>query len=212
MHTFGINNYWLFVVSAILLNITPGADTIYILSRSVSQGKSAGIASVLGIGTGCLIHTVSATLGLSIVLSRSLIVYNAIKLIGALYLIYLGIGFFRDRSKIISYNSNDKNDVPFLKIYLQGILTNVSNPKVALFFISFIPQFIDTSHAFGPVPFLILGLTFFTTGTSWCFFLAIFSSLITKKLRNSGRASDIIQKISGSIIVFLGLKIAFDKK
>lgn len=208
----GINHYWVFIVSGIVLNITPGADTIYILSRSISQGKSAGVASVLGISTGGLIHTALSAFGLSIVLTQSITLFNVIKIIGAAYLVFLGIGMFRNKNNFLEKNNTTNQRISFGKIYCQGILTNVFNPKVALFFISFLPQFINASSAHGPIPFIILGLTFFTTGTLWCLVLALSASSITKGLRNNPTISTMMQKCCGIVFFALGLKIAFEGK
>jgi threonine/homoserine/homoserine lactone efflux protein len=212
MTCFGIDNYLVFVVSGILLNIAPGPDTIYILSRSISQGRNAGIASVLGICTGGLVHNACAAFGLSIVLAKSAELYGIVKIIGAVYLCYLGIEMFMNRNKRVKNTESIKNKGSFWKIYSQGFLTNVFNPKVALFFISFLPQFIDSSRAHGPIPFLILGFTFFTTGTIWCLFLVFFASMITRGLRKNAAISHIMQKCCGGIFIGLGLKLAFDKK
>jgi threonine/homoserine/homoserine lactone efflux protein len=212
MNSFGINNYWLFLLSGIILNLTPGADTIYILTRSISQGRSAGIASVFGIGSGGIIHILLATFGLSIILSKSIVLFNIIKIVGAIYLVFIGILTLRSKDKLFITDDRRKNNTGFLKIYLQGVLTNLFNPKVALFFISFLPQFIDAPQASGPIPFLILGLTFFTTGTIWCLMLAFFSSLITERLRRNVRISEIMQKLTGFVFIALGLKIALSKK
>jgi threonine/homoserine/homoserine lactone efflux protein len=212
MIQFGIDNYWVFILSGIVLNLTPGADTIYILSRSISQGKSAGVASVLGISTGGLIHTTLAAFGLSIILTKSMVLFNIVKIAGAIYLVYLGIGMLRNKIASLENNKSSNPNISFGKIYGQGILTNVFNPKVALFFISFLPQFINSSKAHGPVPFLILGLTFFTTGTIWCLILAFSASSITNGLRRNIQLSAIMQKCCGGVFIALGLKLALERK
>lgn len=207
----GIENYLGFVVAGILLNITPGVDTIYILTRSISQGKKAGILSVLGIGTGALVHISFAAFGLSVILTTSAIVFSIIKYVGAAYLIYIGITTLISKSGNFELNSEKPKTVSFFKIYRQGFLTNLLNPKVALFFLSFLPQFVNPEYANGPIPFLILGFTFFTTGTIWCFFLAFSASFMTKTFRKNEKASRWLQKTCGSIFILLGLKLAFQK-
>jgi RhtB (resistance to homoserine/threonine) family protein len=204
----GIEHYWLFLLSGVILNITPGPDTIYIVTRSIAQGRNAGIMSVLGISTGGLIHTLLASLGLSVILASSQTAFNIVRYTGGLYLIYLGISVFLRCKEQSSAGECEYHNMKLPTIYLQGILTNVLNPKVALFFLSFLPQFINPAKAAGPIPFLLLGGTFFTTGTIWCLFLACAASYLTNALRKNSKISKILQCISGIIFIALGLSLA----
>jgi threonine/homoserine/homoserine lactone efflux protein len=206
---FGIENYLGFVLVGILLNLTPGSDTIYILTRSVAQGKKAGIASVLGIETGCLIHTLLAALGLSLILRSSATLFMFVKYAGAGYLVYLGIKMLAARAPIFENKNLSFERSDLLKIYWQAILTNVLNPKVALFFLSFLPQFINAKSAYGPLPFLILGGTFMATGGVWCSILAYSASTMTNALRNNEKIGKFMQKVSGTVFIGLGLQLAF---
>ncbi len=208
---YGIENYLGFIIAGILLNLTPGADTMYILTRSITQGRRAGIYSVLGITTGGLIHTALAAFGLSIVLAKSAFTFNMIKYIGVAYLVYLGIKMILDRNNLFDNKTQKIETTDLFKIYRQGLLTNVLNPKVALFFLSLLPQFINPQYANGTIPFLILGVTFMTTGTIWCLMLAYAASLITQTLRNHDRIGKTMQKISGLLFIGLGIKILTDK-
>ena len=208
---FGIENFTGFLLVGMALNLTPGSDTIYILTRSVAQGKKAGLVSVLGIGTGSLIHTLGAALGLSIILTCSTTLFMAVKYLGAAYIIYLGLKMILDKNALFD-NTRQVYDHPdLLKVYRQAVLTNVLNPKVALFFLTFLPQFINPANAYGPLPFLILGGTFITTGTIWCLCLAYSASFMTSALRNNHRAAIMSQRISGTVLVGLGLQLAFKK-
>ncbi|UII22261.1 LysE family translocator [Fulvivirga ligni] len=211
MQDLGIINYGTFVIAGIILNITPGADTLYIMGRSMSQGTRAGIFSVLGIITGALCHVLFASLGLSIVLAQSAVAFEIVKYLGAAYLIYMGI-----RSIIMAKNSDfsvkanaQKSN---RKIYFSGIFTNLLNPKVALFFLAFLPQFIDPAYSESPVPFLILGFTFLTTGTIWCVFVAFFASRLSEKFRQNPKIKVWLDRITGGIFVSLGIKLAFTQK
>jgi len=209
---FGIENYLGFIFAGIILNLTPGADSIYIMTRSIAQGKKAGIYSVLGVSSGGLIHTIFTSIGLSIILAKSATAFMIVKYLGVGYLIYLGIKMIVEKSNLFESNSQKFDKLNLWKIYRQGLITNVLNPKVAIFFLAFLPQFIDTNNTNGAVPFLILGLTFMMTGTLWCLFLAYTSSSITKTLRNNDRIGKIMQKISGFIFVGLGLKLFLSKQ
>jgi threonine/homoserine/homoserine lactone efflux protein len=202
---FGIIHYEVFLLSAILLNLTPGTDTMYIISRSVSQGKTAGVYSSLGIISGTIVHTLLAGFGLSIILMKSILLFNIIKIIGAIYLAYLGIKL------IISKKAGAKEQVSieatsFKKIFLQGLITNVTNPKVALFFLAFIPQFINTGNK-SPLPFVLLGLTFCLTGGIWCFVVANFSSFATRKLRQNKNIESILNRLTGLVFIAMSVKL-----
>jgi RhtB (resistance to homoserine/threonine) family protein len=208
----GIENYLGFIIAGVLLNLTPGADTMYILTRSISQGRKAGIYSVYGIVTGAMVHTLFAAFGLSVILSTSATIFAMIKYAGVIYLMYLGIKMISDKSNIFEEKNLNFKERSLFRIYRQGMLTNLLNPKVALFYLSFLPQFIRLDNPYGPLPFLILGFTFITTGTIWCMFLAYSSSFMTKTLRNNTKTGKYLQKLSGVIFIILGLKLALGKK
>lgn len=205
----GIQHYEIFLLAAILLNITPGNDTIYILSRTIAQGRKAGIMSVLGIGTGSLVHTFFAAIGLSVIIAQSPVLFNIIKYAGAAYLFYIGVSMILSKSPVINLIT-PKNE-KYHKIYLQAVLTNVLNPKVALFFISFLPQFIDPTYSNHYLSFIILGLSFTITGTLWCLLLALFASVISAALIKNRNAGNYLTKICGFILVALGIKVALVK-
>ena len=190
-----------------MLNLTPGNDTIFILSKSLSQGTRAGIISALGIASGCVIHTLLAAFGLSVLITESPMLYNVVKYAGALYLLYLGYKMIIQRTELstelmaISVNSHKQ-------IYKDAVITNLLNPKVALFFIAFLPQFIDPLFKHSIIPFLLLGITFIITGTIWCMFLAIFSSAIFSRLKHNSRIALYMNRICGTALVIIGLKVA----
>ena len=207
----GIENYIGFLVAGIILNITPGADTMYIITRSIAQGKKAGYYSVFGITTGGLIHTLFASLGLSIVLAKSATAFMIVKYTGVAYLLYLGIKMITEKQNIFDSNNSNIEPASLKKIYGQGVFTNVLNPKVALFFLSFLPQFVNHETVTGPLPFLILGITFMTTGTLWCLFIAYASSAITSTLRDNRKIAGIMQKVSGAVFIALGIKLLTDR-
>jgi len=201
---YGIINYEVFLLTGILLNLIPGADTMYIVGRSISQGRKAGVYSVFGIITGSLVHTLFVAFGLSIILTKSVVLFNITKIIGVIYLVYLGIKMVLDKTNVDFQASSNKLNIR--KIYIQGLLTSLTNPKVSLFFIAFLPQFIDTK-ASSPIPFIILGLTFTATGLLWCLFVAYFSSYVTKKLRGNQKVGMILNKVTGMIFIGMGLKL-----
>ncbi|WP_201596394.1 LysE family translocator [Psychrobacter vallis] len=215
---FGIENYLGFILAAILLNLTPGTDSMYIITRSISQGQSAGLYSVLGITTGSLIHTLLASLGLSVLLASSPTAFMLVKYLGASYLCYLGFKMLTSKESFLIASSLPKdkdiirqNKVDGWQIYQQGVLTNVFNPKVALFFIAFFPQFIDANYAYGMLSFLMLGLTFATTGFIWCSCLALLAARFSTRLRENPSIEAVLNRVSGVVFIGLGIKLLTEK-
>ncbi|MEE4364424.1 MAG: LysE family translocator [Desulfotignum sp.] len=207
---FGIENYAGFVAAAVILNLTPGADTMYILTRSIAQGSRAGLVSVAGIMSGCVVHVLAAAFGLSLILSTSALAFFLVKWAGALYLIFLGIRMLISTTPAFETQNSRFADKDLVTIYKQGVITNVLNPKVALFFLSFLPQFINPENARGPLPFLALGGTFLFTGTIWCLILTKAASRMTQTLRENARIGSWMQKLSGIVFIAFGLKLALD--
>ena len=204
----GIDHYIAFLSASIILNITPGPDTLYILSRSIAQGKRAGVISALGIATGCAIHTSLAAFGLSMILATSLTVFSALKYAGAGYLVYLGVRALLRKQPLLETSGVEAGQAGLAKVYVQGVMTNLLNPKVALFFISFLPQFINPHVAAGPLSFIVLGSSFIITGTTWCLILVMFSAWITQKLRSSPSIAVVLSRFAGLVFIGLGLRIA----
>lgn len=215
---FGIENYLGFILAAMLLNLTPGTDSMYIITRSISQGQTAGFYSVLGITSGILVHTLLAALGLSVLLANSPTAFMVVKYVGAAYLCYLGLKMLLSKKSNSIANSLskdehtiDKQNVDSWQIYKQGVLTNTFNPKVALFFLAFFPQFIDSSYAYGMLSFLMLGLTFATTGFIWCLCLALLAARFSTRLRENPSIETMLNRISGMVFIGLGIKLLTEK-
>jgi RhtB (resistance to homoserine/threonine) family protein len=207
----GIHNFVLFITTGILLNLTPGPDTLYILGRSIAQGRRAGVASALGISVGSVFHTGAAALGLSAFLATSAWAFTIIKLTGGAYLIFLGIRAFFERQDELRLPAQFKRRGA-AAAFRQGIVTNILNPKVALFFLAFLPQFIDSNAPSKTLAFVLLGLTFVLTGTTWCLILAWFASVFSARLRESPTIAAWLNRAVGSLFVFLGVRLAFARR
>jgi RhtB (resistance to homoserine/threonine) family protein len=203
----GIHDFSLFLAAGVLLNLTPGPDTAYICGRSIAQGREAGVASALGICVGSIFHTCAAALGLSAILAASAVAFGAVKLFGGAYLIFLGVKMIFERSGQLSLPSNFRRHT-IASAFRQGVLTNVLNPKVALFFLAFLPQFIDQGSNTKVFAFLFLGLTFVTTGTIWCLILAWFASAFSKRVRTNETVAQWLNRTAGALFVFLGVRLA----
>ena len=208
---FGIEHFALFVISGLLLNVTPGQDTFYIVGRSVTQGRRAGVFAVAGIVSGCLVHTLAAAFGLSAILATSARAFGLVKLAGAAYLVYLGIGLLIDRSRLLSRQPHtSSSDDSMWAIFRGGFLSNLLNPKTALFFLSFLPQFVSPAADSRVMAFLILGAVFIFNGTWWCLFLVWSASAMSARLRSSDRASVWLRRATGALFIGLGVKVGLD--
>ena len=207
---FGIHDLWLFVLSGLLLNITPGPDTLYIVGRSSAQGWRAGAVAALGIGTGALVHVCAAALGLSAILAASAGAFTAVKFIGAAYLVYVGVSLIRSKSSTQSPSAASGNRLTSMRgIFLQGFLTNVLNPKVALFFLAFLPQFVLSDAPSKPLAFLFLGVIFDFNGTIWNLLVAWSTARISSRLAAGETFKRWFNRCVGSVFVFVGIRLAF---
>jgi threonine/homoserine/homoserine lactone efflux protein len=205
---FGTHDLWLFVLSALLLNITPGPDTLYILGRSSSQGWRAGAVAAFGIGAGALVHICAAALGLSAILAASATAFSAVKYLGAAYLLYVGIALIRSSADAPAAGNIDVRSVSLRNIFLQGFLTNVLNPKVALFFLAFLPQFVAADAPSKPLAFLFLGAIFDVNGTIWNLAVAWSAARITGRLQPGRSFKKWFNRCVGGVFVGVGLRLA----
>lgn len=204
----GIEDLGLFVVTGLLLNMIPGPDTLYILGRAVAQGRRAGVLSALGISAGCFVHTLAAALGLSAILVTSAKAFMVVKLCGAVYLIYLGLQMLFHSSRKEGSGEPDLTPVRGRTVFAQAVLTNVLNPKVAVFFVAFLPQFVSNTTQQTFLPFLFLGLVFIVNGTIYCMLLVLFASTLTRRFKASQRTAIFLKRATGGLFVGLGLKLA----
>ena len=208
----GIHHYWLFIATAVLLIITPGQDTFFILGRSLSGGRTAGIAAALGVSAGTVIHTIAAALGLSALLATSPFAFTAVKFAGAAYLLYIGVRALLTRAKDLP-DANPRDDGAGgahrqWSAFRQGVLTNLLNPKVALFFLALMPQFIEAGSANKVGAFLALGLTFVTLGVAWCVLLAVGAAKLRGAFLRRPSMANALNKVAGAVFIALGLKLA----
>jgi RhtB (resistance to homoserine/threonine) family protein len=208
----GTDHLLLFVISGLVLNITPGQDTFYIVGRTVAHGRRAGVFAVMGICTGCMIHTVAAAFGLSAILATSATAYHAIKLAGAAYLIYLGVRMVVERTVTAEQPADiDSARASTWAVFRGGLLSNVLNPKTALFFLSFLPQFVSPEAESRIVAFLFLGTVFIFNGTLWCLVLVWTASSVRRRI-NSGRGAQLLMKrATGALFVALGVKLGLSR-
>jgi threonine/homoserine/homoserine lactone efflux protein len=206
--TLGIHDLWLFVLSGLLLNITPGPDTAYIIGRSLQLGWRGGAAAVSGISAGCLVHVFGAAIGLSALLMASSAAFTVLKWAGAAYLLFTGVQMLLSRARPTSEVAATGNETSLSRVFWQGALTNVLNPKVALFFLAFLPQFVTAESSHKTLAFLTLGLIFIANGTLWCFGVAAFAARAAGRIRRSADAMAWINRALGGLFVYLGIRVA----
>ncbi len=210
IETLGVQHLGLFVASGLLLNLTPGQDTLYILGRTLSQGRSAGLMSALGISAGGLVHTLLAAFGLSAILATSPTAFLLVKYAGAAYLTWLGVRLIVDAragsGKIAAFRQ-ERSWV----IFQSGLLTNVLNPKVALFFLAFLPQFIAPAAESRIVALLFLGLVFVVNGLAWCCVLVWGASVLGARFRAQPSAETWLKRVTGIVFLGLGVRLAVSR-
>jgi threonine/homoserine/homoserine lactone efflux protein len=206
---FGTHDVWLFVFSGLLLNITPGPDTLYIVGRSSTAGWRGGAIAALGIGAGTLVHICAAALGLSALLAASAAAFTAVKLIGAAYLLYVGITLIRSAGENQSpAGTAVPGSTANRGIFIQGFLTNVLNPKVALFFLAFLPQFFGSEATSKPLAFLFLGAIFDINGTIWNLAVAWSTARLSTSLAPRAAFKRWFNRCVGGLFVFIGIRLA----
>lgn len=208
---FGIVNFGAYIVACVILAIIPGTDTIFILGKTIANGKKVGIYSALGICNGILVHTLLATFGLSLILKQSEFAFNLVKTMGAIYLFYIGVKTLKTKSSVLEIE-NEKNSESLKKAYLQGVVANILNPKVAIFFLAFLPQFIDAEKTGSSVlAFAILGLLSLLISGIWNVGLAFFAGIISDILNKKQNINNYVNKISGIIFILLALNLLYTK-
>ncbi|MDB4923449.1 LysE family translocator [Mucilaginibacter sp.] len=204
-------NLYLFFITSLVLNLTPGNDMLYVASRSVSQGIKAGITSAIGIFAGCFVHILAAVLGLSLIISRSAYLFQLIKFVGAAYLIYLGIKALLSKQAIQTKKENNGR-ADYRSLFKQSALTNALNPKVAIFFLSFLPQFINTASPVFKLQLFTLGIWFDLQGTLVLIIVACILGKTKDFFSRNPKVWMIQEKITGFILVGLGTKVALTTK
>jgi len=213
----GIRDLALFIVSGLVLNIAPGPDSLLIASRSAAQGWRAGSAAALGVGSGVLVHVLAAALGLSALIAASASAFAMLKLAGAVYLVYVGYGLLRGTRATGAADAGSAAGaaggaaaapLPLRRIYAQGFWTNVLNPKVAMFFLAFVPQFIAPDAASKPLAFIVLGAVFDFNAMLWCHLLAVSTALASRRLRTRRWIARAAGQVVGGLFVALGVRLA----
>ena len=197
----------LFVTGAAVLLVIPGPAVTYVVSRSIGHGRAAGLVSALGIVTGTLCHVVAAALGISALLASSAVAFQFVKYLGAAYLVYLGIKTLRRKDEQLVEAAT--GETKLIRLYGQGLLVNVLNPKTGLFFLAFLPQFVDPTRGHVTLQILQLGILFALMG--WCSdsVYALIAGTVAERIRGSLCLRRVQRNVSGGGLIALGLASAF---
>lgn len=212
---YGIHDLTLFIISGLLLNIMPGPDSLLIMARSATQGWRAGCAAALGIGAGTMVHVTAAAVGISALLAASATAFNVVKWVGAAYIVWMGIAMLRAKLEgeaVSLAPASAPAPAPYGRIFAQGFLTNVLNPKVALFFLAFVPQFISADSSNKAAAFFILGCIFNFNGMLWCNGLALFTAFASARLKVKPLVALWLNRITGGLFVALGARLALSEQ
>ncbi|AOK28236.1 MULTISPECIES: LysE family translocator [Burkholderia] len=211
---FGITHFGLFVAAVFLLNITPGPDTAYVVGRSIAQGRGAGLVSALGISAGCCVHALACAFGLTAVLAASATAFTVIKIVGAAYLVYLGVRliFAKHEPQATEGAAWPGTDKSLRQLFMQGFLTNVLNPKVVLFFVSFFPQFVAADSDHKVLAFLTLGAVFVVMGTMWSCIVVWVAAGVTQRFAGKPRVKKWLDRGIGSAFIGLGVRLAASQR
>lgn len=209
MDALGITHFGAFLAACIALNLTPGLDTFYILARSGREGRRVGVAAALGINAGCIVHTLAAVLGISAILMTSALAFSVLKYLGASYLIWVGLRMLATRGT--ARPTAVTRGSGLAAAFRQGMLTNVLNPKVALFFLAFLPQFVAMRAAHPQLGLLVLGLSFIGTGTLWSMVLALLGGHIHRLLLRRPRVGLWMDRLCGGVLTGFGLRLALQR-
>jgi RhtB (resistance to homoserine/threonine) family protein len=217
MFELGIQNLWLFVLAGWALNLAPGPDVFYMVTHALKGGWRAGMVAALGITAGCFVHIAAAALGVSALIAASATAFTVLKWIGAAYLLYVGVGMLRSKPSQINFESTQAQALPaadksyYQKIFKQGFWTNVLNPKVALFFLAFLPQFISPISAHPSLAFLLLGLLFNINAFPICTGYVLLAAWVSKRVNLVQRSMHWLERAAGALFIGFGFKLVLSE-
>lgn len=207
-----LDQFLVFLAAAVLLNVSPGADHVFILTRTVAQGRLAGFLSSWGVCTGAMIHVLAAAFGISAILAASATAFTVVKLAGAAYLIWLGVRALQSKGLALSADPGATPPAGAWKIYRQGVIVDLLNPKVAVFFMAFLPQFVDPALGSAAWQMIALGAVVIAVALVWETFLVFGAGALTQRLRTQPAIAKWINRASGATFIGLGVKLAVERR
>ncbi|WP_461537606.1 LysE family translocator [Spongorhabdus nitratireducens] len=199
-----------FLTTATLLSFIPGPDNIFVLMQSATMGRRSGIFVTLGLCTGLIVHTLAVAMGVAVIFQVSIVAFTALKVVGAAYLLYLAWGAFKASSTQLAEGS--KKSVSNFALYKRGIIMNITNPKVAIFFMAFLPQFTDPAAGSVSVQMIMLGGLFIVAALASFSLIAVLSGSLKQLLTSSRRSQEMLNKVAGCVFIGLAAKLVTSQK
>ena len=200
-----------FFTTSVLLAIIPGPDNIFVLTQSIFQGKKSGLIIMLGLCTGLIFHTLAVILGVAVIFQTSIFAFTILKIIGAMYLLYLAWQIFKAGNQKIDTKNNNAN-IDYKKLYYRGIIMNITNPKVSIFFLAFLPQFTNPNLGSIPLQMLLLGILFLIAALLVFSLIALYSAKLEKIINKSDKSQKILNKLVSLVFVALAIKLISTKQ
>ena len=200
-----------FFTTSVLLAIIPGPDNIFVLTQSIFQGKKSGLIIMLGLCTGLIFHTLAVILGVAVIFQTSIFAFTILKIIGAMYLLYLAWQIFKAGNQKIDTKNNNAN-IDYKKLYYRGIIMNITNPKVSIFFLAFLPQFTNPNVGSIPLQMLLLGVLFLIAALLVFSLIALYSAKLGKIINKSDKSQKILNKLVSLVFVALAIKLISTKQ
>lgn len=207
---FDSTQFGVFILASWALILAPGPDMLYVITRGIAHGPRAGVLSAIGVVCGILVHTTTAALGLALLLQASALAFLIVKFAGAFYLIYLGIKSLRDKSAFALRDHTSA--ISSHKLFWQGVLSNVLNPKIAIFFLAFLPQFVNKTSSSIALQMVTLGLTFAFFGLCFLVLMGYFAGAIGAWLTRQPRYTNFLRWLTGGVLIGLGVRLALTER
>lgn len=206
-----LSSLYIFIGATVLLCLAPGPDNIYVMTQGITRSKKAAFVTTLGLSSGIIIHTTAAAFGISVIFQTSQLAFDLVKFAGAIYLAYLAYMVFKHRNEPLAFNEKEKSK-ELKTLYLKGFIMNILNPKVSIFFLAFLPQFVNIQNGNIPLQMMTLGLIFMVCTVVIFSFIGIISNILGEKIVSNPSLSRYLNIITAGVFVSLGLKLAFSQR
>lgn len=206
-----LSSLYIFIGATVLLCLAPGPDNIYVMTQGITRSKKAAFVTTLGLSSGIIIHTTAAAFGISVIFQTSQLAFDLVKFAGAIYLAYLAYMVFKHRNEPLAFKEKEKSK-ELKALYLKGFIMNILNPKVSIFFLAFLPQFVNIQNGNIPLQMMTLGLIFMVCTVVIFSFIGIISNILGEKIVSNPSLSRYLNIITAGVFVSLGLKLAFSQR
>ncbi len=206
-----LTNLYFFIGASILLCLAPGPDNIYVMTQGITKSKQAAFVTTLGLSTGIILHTTAAALGISVIFQTSQLAFDMVKFAGAAYLIYIAYMAFKHRNEPLTFGKKESNK-ELKSLYLKGFIMNILNPKVSIFFLAFLPQFVSTQSGNIPLQMIVLGVSFMVVTIIVFTFMGVIANKFSEKIISNPSVVKYLNILTATVLFSLGLKLAFSQR